>query len=315
MDGPTAGAVTGVEAAFDAGAFSDPELRHRLDAWRQGDLVADIGLFWAGTTDDDPLTGLSADATGGHRWPVIPWDGAPTNGSAAPETGPRQRWSVITSQTCDVVATGPGARHPFVQVSPLIDLAGVNPDAVEAIRRGHRIDHLWVDNVPGGGAWAADLRVSLPVSKAILAAQDRRPAFASERAALEFAERVAAKLRRPALHDELTDGLRGRLRELVCTEPAAPWLDDIEQFRLLVVEGERLQPTEVALVVVTLDKLDAATRAPLRKWQQQERKRLRKKAGIVLGKVRFRELASMSVEEYRASVPLHIPELTRRVWW
>ena len=314
MVDPATGTVTGVDATFAGGAFADPALHARLDAWCQGDLVADIGLFWAGTAFEDPVTGVAADPSGGHLWPVIAWDGTPAEELSTPETGPLQQWSVITSQTCDVVGTGPGARHPFVQVSPLIDLTGADQNTVDAIKRGERLDRVWVDNVPGGGAWAADLRVSLPVSKAVLAAQERRPAFSTEQAALDFAERVAAKLRRAALHDDLTDGLRPRLRELVRADPAAGWLDDVEQFRLLVVQGTRLQPDEVALVVVTLVKLDEALRAPLRQWAKQERKRL-KKVGITLGRVRFRDLDSMSVEEYRTSVPLHIPELARRVWW
>src|SRR5206468_2164638 len=86
-------------------------------------------------------------------------------------------WAVITSQTCDVVASGPGGRHPTVQVSPLVNLDGADPNKITGIRRNMNVDSVLVPDVPGGGTWAADLRISLPVSKAVLLQQSRIPGF------------------------------------------------------------------------------------------------------------------------------------------
>ena len=72
---------------------------------------------------------------------------------------------------------------------------------------------MHVPDVPTPGEWAADLRISLPVSKAVLLRQSRVHGFREQHQTLEFAERVAAKTRRPALHDAIADGLVPRLRE------------------------------------------------------------------------------------------------------
>lgn len=116
--------------------------------------------------------------------------------------------------------------------------------------------------------------MSVPVSKAVLLRQTRIPGFTDPAAALQFAERVAGRYRRPALHDAITTGLAPRLRE----------------FRLLVTAGDRLRPTNVALIAVVLqDKLDAEDTKLLRNWRLKEKTRLVKASGtITLGPIRFR---------------------------
>ncbi|SNR59691.1 hypothetical protein [Blastococcus mobilis] len=64
----------GLDAAYIARALGTPAFTDGLAEWRQGDLIRDIGLFWAGT-EDDPLTGLQVPVSPGHRWPVVAWDG------------------------------------------------------------------------------------------------------------------------------------------------------------------------------------------------------------------------------------------------
>jgi hypothetical protein len=136
------------------------------------------------------------------------------------------------------------------------------------------------------------LRVSVPVSKAVLLRQTRIPGFTDPAAALQFAERVAGRYRRPALHDAITTGLVPRLRELVkqARNTGELWPDLIEKFRLLVTAGDRLRPTNVALIAVVLqDKLDAEDTRLLRAWRLKEKTRLVKASGtITLGPIRFR---------------------------
>ena len=43
-------------------------------------------------------------------------------------------YGIVISQTCDVAASGPGRRHPTVQVSPVIDLVDRKDDQDECSR-------------------------------------------------------------------------------------------------------------------------------------------------------------------------------------
>lgn len=318
------GSPTGVDALYLPGALVDRPTKRALSAWQQGDLVRDVGLFWAGTEDVDELTGLTAEPTTGHRWPVVPWDGVPatTAGSVDADLAyadqPATGWTIITSQTCDVVADGPGQRHPTVQVSPLQNIAHLDKSKILGIRRGEKVDLVHIPDVPDRGTWAADLRISLPVSKAVLLRQDRVPGFVDPTAAMQFAERVAAKYRRPALHDEIAGGLVNSLRALVDqARPAGDlWPDLIEQFRLQITDGDRLKPRNVRILAVTLDDLTAADKQPLRVWQTKERRRLlRASDGIVLGPIWFGDLEKVGVGRYRDSDYLRIPELSQPVFW
>jgi hypothetical protein len=305
--------------------MADRVVRRALNEWRQGDLVAGTRLFWAAPLDD-PLTGLQVDGDSSSRWPVVVWDGTPaaaTTAVADVDTAPpdsnASRWSIITSQTCDVVATGPGARHPTVQVSPLRDLRlEFDAGQITEIRRGSRVDLVYVPNVPGGGDWAADLRVSLPVSKAVLLEQTPQRGFGKAKEALEFGERVAAKVRRPALHDQISDGLVNSLREFVkvTREAGEQWPDLFEQFRLLVTDGDKLQPKSVALLAITHGQTTGANRQPLRGWQRTEKRRLaRASDGILLTPVRFYKLDELGARDYRDSDPLRVPELGSPAFW
>lgn len=229
---PAGGQPAGLSAAFLPGALAAPSVQGALNAWRQGDLVQGIGMFWAGTMHPDPLTGLEAAPSPGQPWPVVPWDGIPAASAGAAGDVPEaadwsSSWSIITSQTCDVVGAGPGGRHPIVQVSPLVDLTAADPNKVTAVRRHMNVDLTPVSSVPGGGIWAADLRISLPVSKAVLLEQQRTHGFATATEAHEFAERVAGKFRRAALHDELSVALVAGLERVVkqAKKAGTAWLE------------------------------------------------------------------------------------------
>ncbi|MBB2923197.1 hypothetical protein [Cellulomonas cellasea] len=294
-----------------------------------------MGLFWAGTDDDDPITGLSVPASGGHQWPVVPWDGlgaevstdtAPSGSGNDADTGGHPEkpggwegsWSILTSQTCDIVATGPGQRHPTVQVCPLLRLDDhLDKGQIAEINRGSRVDLITVPDVPGGGNWAADLRISVPVSKGVLLRQDPVHGFTTPEDSQQFAERVAAKYRRPALHDEISGDLVTGLRDLVAEarESEALWPDVIEQFRLLVLDGDRLTPRSVrVLVILFRPGITAEDASPLREWRKREKKRLLRH-GIALAPLDFVAVSNLTVTEYRASDPLRVPELGQPAYW
>lgn len=89
-----------------------PTLVAILADWTQGMYVRDVPIVWAGPDADDPLFDECAETLGTNQ--LID--------TAKPGSAGRFAHTVITSQTCDVVGAGPGARHPHVQVSPVVQL-------------------------------------------------------------------------------------------------------------------------------------------------------------------------------------------------
>jgi hypothetical protein len=313
--------TAGLDAVFMRRALTDE--RKTLDPWKQGDLVDGVTLFWGAPGGQDPLTGMDHEPTENGRWPVAVWDGV----RALPDTDDpdadqehdvhHPRWGVIVSQTCDVMGVDPGARHPTVQVSPLRKLTGVeNPGYIARVQRHDVVELHHVTQPPEAGDWAVDLRISFPISKAVLLPQTPKSAFATEDDKVRFGDRLAAKVRRPALHDEISNGLVNRIREAVkdAQAQALTWPDHVEQIRALVQQGPKLQPDKVQLVVVLVEKLPDADRQPLRDVITSEKKRL-KKHGITLTAAMFRHLDDLKADIYRRSDPLYIPELGNGAYW
>ncbi|MEV3872316.1 hypothetical protein [Streptomyces sp. NPDC049906] len=279
-----------------------------LDAWKQGDLLPGSVLSWAAPPGLDPVTGI--DSSGGDdteaesgEWQHVAVEDL------------RCAWAIVTSQTCDIAAAGPGARHPLVQVSPVVCISNISDNRRGAIE-GHEVSHLVaLTKPPSYGFWVADLRISLPVSKQLLVVNAPHPGFSSERDALDFAEHVAARLRRPSLHDFISDTMVKSISQHIKTvyknEPE--WWEQVEQLRVLVT-GSRLNPESVQLVVVQQEKLDAKQRKIWRDWATSFRKVL-KKEGIVLEPLHFTTLDVMTARLYRSSVPLRVPELRRPYIW
>jgi hypothetical protein len=257
-----------------------------LDTWRQGLLVPLDEVAWL----DNAGSGVVGQV------------------AHVSETG----YMALNSQTCDIVLSSPGNRHPFVQVSPVRDLAVFNKDKIDAIKRGDVVEYVYLSDPPVVGAeWGVDLRVSVPISKRILALARPIPGFANEREELDFAERVAAKLSRPALHDAITTGTLPRLRAMIArSKKSERWCDDVEQFRLEVNDGSRLEPKRVRLLVLTDVKLDAAEARPLREFWKSEKKQLTR-AKISTDPIGFRVVSKMELKEYRIAIPMDIPDLGR----
>ncbi|MGH3932041.1 MAG: hypothetical protein ACRDTF_18930, partial [Pseudonocardiaceae bacterium] len=174
------------------------------------------------------------------------------------------------------------------------------------------VDFVRLTNPPAPGEWAIDLRISLPVSKGVLLGHTPRRGFACELDEIEFADHLAGRSRRAALHDELSGSMLKNLRELVKKQRGPVVDDDVEQVRLLVYEGSRLDPKKVQLIVIEETRLTAENRTIWRVWRETERKRLIKlKPVILLLPLLFRTVSELNVDLYRRTVPLNIPELRR----
>lgn len=305
------------EHAFVPGVFSASDTKSRgfkraLNAWAQGDVLKGIGIFWATPYDVDILTGISPAEGSDGAYPVYRWDGSPADEDITVDAVDwSNALSIVTSQTCDIAPAGPGARHHTVQVSPLERYDHRDESTKKSIERGEYVDLIAVPGVPAPGEWAANLRISLPVSKAILAANEPIRGFPDKADALAFSERVAAKYRRPALHDALSGPMTNSLCELVrsARDGGADWPEEIEQFRLEVLEGTRLSPVKVRIMVVELNRLGCANRQDLRSWRVRQNKVLGRGYDISLAPMRYVALKDVSVADYRSAVQLRVPEL------
>lgn len=302
-----------LEDAFDLEKLTVPEVATDLARWQQGDLVRGVRLVWATSSGGDLLFDDADEITqgGGGNFEGT-WLALPRDDGEEPD---HWDFGIITSQTCDLGASGPGGRHPTFQVSPLIRLESLPDDRAGAVRRGATNDLVLVPVVPAPGEWAADLRISIPVSKGLLVGTERIHAFASELDSLRFADQVALKYRRPAVHDGVSDVLVPSLNALVKRRRSAgsTWPDRVEQFRLRVTSGTRLEPEAFELIVVTLDgKFSPAEEHDLREWRKNERKGLSKACNdATINPLRFLTLERVPVADYREAVLLAITELQR----
>lgn len=276
-----------------------------LDAWQQGDVV-EVGkrLMWIGVSGRDALTGVTSHAVGDR---VLASDDGCTTG-----------YAVITTQTCDVIGAPPGSKQPWVQVSPICTVT--DSSQLNNIRKGWLLNQVLVTADLGlGGTNAVDLRYSFPVSKSVLLQQARRSAFTNEADVLRLAERLAVKAGRASHHDLIGGSLSQALKTVISDEVTkGTWKSPIEQFRVVIAEGTRLQPRRVRLLVITKSQVTSAlTRkinACVNAWKKRERKPLAA-AQIDVEGVEFRTLSDLDVHDYRTAIHLPIEEVTRTYWF
>jgi hypothetical protein len=276
-----------------------PDIAAALDRWRQGDVLPGPSLFWAGPAEQDRVTGVDP---GESDWDVF------TNPSL------RFAYGIIRSQTCDIAAGGPGRLHPFVDVAPVFDASAFDQGKRNQVE-GYAVTYLApLSRPPQDGFWVADLRLSIPVSKALLAKHSPIDVFASEADRLSFAEMIAAKLRRPALHEALSEALTASLAAFIAAGKGPDnWLDKVDQIRIAITE-DRLNPSAVTVVIMSSEPLERAEIAYWRTWRKSGAKLLRGH-GITLGRILILAEDKMSAKLYRQTIPLRIRGLERPPTW
>lgn len=266
-----------------------------LDDWRQGDLLPCPPLVWSTTaTSPDPVTGQPAQGGG-----LVPWP------------SPLPKYAIITSQTCDVCAKGPGERAPFVQVSPVVQVADVTRDQWKELVTGQIVDRYGLTGKKLRSKWAVDLRTSFPVSKAALL--DVRPVrgFATPEEAVEFGAHLAHRAGRPALHDFFLDVVRADIEAAIkaSAKKGTGWWSKVEEVRL-DIRGDDLAPKSFRLVVVTYSVLSADEHDHWIQLGATFRKRA-KTHGIKVGTTVVSPIDELGARVYRDTVELSVPSLRR----
>lgn len=226
-----------------------PDQRASLDRWIQGHLIRASDLSWqAPAAATDPVTGIDPVALPDH------------GGAGIAVWTSQAAFFIITSQTCDIAATGPGARHPFVQVSPVLPVGGCPEHRWTELTTFALVDRVGLTGATLEGRYVADLRISLPVSKALLLDVDPIPAFADEVDELRFANHLAAKVARPALHDFLSGTMVAEINRAIETSGSddSSWWSQVAEVRILIT-GTRLAPRSVTLLVLSKGALPPAS--------------------------------------------------------
>ena len=291
--------MTTDDAALAAHTPTDwpPELVESLDRWELAHLVPSPPLFWAQYYGDDLVTNLSVSLDEGEPGPLT-----------TVQLEAHVPYGIIVSQTCDVAARGPGVRHPTVQVCPVVQVDEINANRLAAIARFDVGDRALLQPPDLEGRFIADLRISVPLSKGALAKFEPMRAFAEENDVLAFADHLARKIDRPALHDFLSGDVRAEIRTQIRAERGDPsWYTKVEEVRVLTTPT-RLQPVHAQLLVVAQSSLSPEERT---RWHNLSESLVRR------GRSHTIELRSpwhetsdeLRASVYRRSVALDIPEL------
>ncbi|MEU6373389.1 hypothetical protein [Streptomyces sp. NPDC046909] len=223
------------------------------------------------------------------------------------------RWALITTGTCDLAeADAPLPLKPFVQVSPIVNLADLDGGKRRLIRQGryNYLLHVPLLSTYEPGFWAADLRFEYPVEKGWLAKQERLKGFESERDQEAVGRAVAWLRERPAMGAPFIQfvaiPLRTMLGDLRTADRGAADLMDSEIAEWAVSIDSRLEPRRVEIVLLSEGSTPSATSQA---WWRNAVDRLREGAGdglVILGP-RFERLDQMPVSDYRRLTALAKP--------
>jgi hypothetical protein len=172
---------------------------------------------------------------------------SPEDGKRPAENGrvevPRCAYAIITTQTCNIAERPPRGAWPWIQVSPVYQLA----DESEIGDRMY-LHHLTAAGLPAG-VWVADLRLEVPLEKSYLVGREPIDAFASEDDEIAFGEMLGRQRDRAALHDVVNDVLYRRWsRKRANNKNRAKRLfENLHMVGMLIQDGTRLEPFAVEL--------------------------------------------------------------------
>jgi len=290
----------------------------RVDAWppavrtatanfRQGSLLKDIPFVIIGDSEN-ATTHLTQKAPG----------------SLVRSVRPRLRppYAVITSQTCDVDEAGePG--NPFVQCAPVVNrLELLNPGDDKAIKNGGWADLVYLTKQPEpDGFWVVDLRYISSIEKGLLVGQPARDGFTTESDRLVFADRLARRVGRAAFSGPVQECVVTSLNNWIAknwgrhSQKGRATFTGVEEL-CLRVEGDRLHPTSVQVVVFQETPLGGDEKAAWSGWRDGANGELRAHKGntknpvTFLKPVQFATLA-MPAFEYRTLLPVPMAALQR----
>lgn len=325
------------------------EHEESLSRWRQGHLVAGLPLAWVAPAGLDPFTGLCTDDAPGPVWPMGAFDAvicSQTCDLGASPPGDQHPWVLVAPLVHESGlgsntrrnAAATGKLGYLVQVLPAGDDdrrllitasgsrkatakagAGAQPKAGGGTPgAGDDAQQSRLNSVrdsPPGFRWYADLRLLVPVSKALLLSREPVDGFVTEQESLSFGEVLAQKIRRPALDVSLSEKLPRLLTEFVRNSGAKrQCFAKVEQVRLHVLRGDRLNPGRAQLLVLTNS--GALDEPEQEVWSALNAKAdtMCKQHGLEYAPLVHYDVTRLTADLYRKSVPVRCDLLGHTRW-
>jgi hypothetical protein len=219
--------------------------------FQQGDFIDDPPVGYAANLAEPvwDLTRAETDAGG---------DGTVHLSIAAGSGFPL---GIITSQTCDVAEDRAKAVQPWFQIAPVYQCENtarvLNSDYGYCLPKTFRPckDKRWV----------ADLRIEYPLEKSVLVGREPYSAFDTEAQRIAFGEELGNRRARAALADSIHTFVSETLHERRRLGRTGPIERNTVQLRLEIA-GDRLDPREVRLHIITQGPLEEATQAWYDNW-------------------------------------------------
>lgn len=308
-----------------------PEHAEALSRWKQGHLLTDVPLTWIAPPGEDALTGLTqSEAETGPLWWKDTFDAIICSQTCDIGSGPPGGWhpTVLVAPLVHQDGLRSNSRRNLAAQGKLGYLVQVLPAQHEARQRliaavsngtgpgasdtaGTASDTVSLESLstvtqtPRGHRWYADLRLLVPVSKALLLDRDPVEGFVNERESLAFSEQLAQKFRRPALHEALSEELPDVIEDFVRnTGSSKQCFAKVEQVRLLITEGDRLNPTRGQLLVLTAGGALSESEVELWAGLNKNAAAVFSRHGIAYAPVVHHDVSTVSVPVYRQAVPV-----------
>ena len=309
-----------------------------LGRWKQTDLLTGVPLTWIAPAGIDVITGIDPELeepTLGPVWLEDTFDAIICSQTCDLGAGPpgNNHATILIAPLINDDDLGSGKRRSdagkgilshLVRVLPTAEhartaaLAAAHDDrrARAAKKNGINVETvtddqvaelgpLCVADVPKGHRWYADLRILVPVSKALLIERDPISGFLTQDESLSFGEVLAQKFRRPALHEALSEDLPKILESYVqnaghATNPFAK----VDEVRLSIMGGDRLNPVRGQLVILTEN--GSLTPEEQGAWTDLNKSagQLFAKHGITYANLVHYDVSNMSAALYRKTVPV-----------
>ncbi len=216
----------------------------------------------------------------------------------------RPPYGIISSQSCDLTEEDREPNQPWFGVYPVYKVATdsklLNRDYI------YRLDPPDLDE----GPCVADMRIELPLEKGVLVGRTPIEAFPDEAGYIAFANAMARRRGRPALHSVFNEMLLATTAELnrrtSRKKQSRRVREKVHALRLAIEDGTRLKPAIARLYVVTQEEADDETRDWFGAWWDEARQ-VAEAHGLQLLPVSYSSGAYFDLDRYDTLTEVRSP--------
>lgn len=291
------------------------EVHVGLRQFLQGDVIDGLPMFlWADSIH--PIAQYGADTDPEGRVIEIPR---------------RSHYGILLTQTCDIVQSAGKAKSSSVQLAPVLnayDLDGdgsrsnaLRDDEIRAIKLGKNAHRFWLPNLgnPETDCWYVDLLFEVAVDKSWLSRCSPRRVFNTHEERQKFINNVAWIKGRPSIDGNFITKILSGIQESV-RKIRKENREFFDRMSNQIVEftfwpDDPMAVSKFALSALHVNSIDE----DVRKWwvdQLANAEISAKSNGIDCLRSCLESSESLSTEDYRHSISLHLPDgVPQRVIW